>query len=278
MEGWIKLHRKTLDNPVVCKDSDYLSVWIYLLLNATHQEYDTLFKGKRITLQKGQLITGIISISKKMKVNKDKVQRILKSFENDKQITQQTSNKNRLISIINWNEYQDIDKQNDKQVINKCKTTDKQLITNKNVKNIKNDKNDKKVNIYSENEKSKKIKEEKIHFAEFVSMTNAEYEKLISTYGKEFADQCISTLDNYKGSKGKTYKDDYRAILNWVVKRVQEDGFKPNPNAKNQEEQKEISYSCDIFTDQEYAQIMKGKMSKEEQLRIVKERTGEENV
>lgn len=141
MEGWIKLHRKTLDNPVVCKDSDYLSVWIYLLLNATHQEYDVMFKGKRITLQKGQLITGTISISKKMKVNKDKVQRILKSFENDKQITQQTSNKNRLISIINWNEYQDIDKQNDKQVINKCETTDKQLITNKNVKNIKNDKN-----------------------------------------------------------------------------------------------------------------------------------------
>lgn len=141
MEGWVKIHRKILDNPISCKDSDYLAVWIYLLLNATHKEYDALFKGKRITLQKGQLITGTISISKKMKVNKDKVQRILKSFENDKQITQQTSNKNRLISIINWNEYQDIDKQNDKQVINKCETTDKQLITNKNVKNIKNDKN-----------------------------------------------------------------------------------------------------------------------------------------
>lgn len=46
-----------------------------------------------------------------------------------------------------------------------------------------------------------KKEEEKIHFAEFVSMTNAEYENLISTYGKDFADQCIYTLDNYKGSK-----------------------------------------------------------------------------
>lgn len=46
-----------------------------------------------------------------------------------------------------------------------------------------------------------KKEEEKIHFAEFVSMTNAEYEKLVSTYGKNFADQCIYTLDNYKGSK-----------------------------------------------------------------------------
>ena len=141
MEGWIKLHRKILDNPIITKNSETLAVWIYLLLNATHQEYDTLFKGKRITLQKGQLITGIISISKKLKINKDKVQRILKSFENDKQITQQTSNRNRLITILNWNKYQDIDKQNDKQVINKCETDDKQVITNKNVKNIKNDKN-----------------------------------------------------------------------------------------------------------------------------------------
>ena len=47
-----------------------------------------------------------------------------------------------------------------------------------------------------------KKEEEKIHFAEFVSMTNAEYEKLVSTYGKDFADQCILQLDNYKGASG----------------------------------------------------------------------------
>lgn len=65
-----------------------------------------------------------------------------------------------------------------------------------------------------------KKEEEKIHFAEFVSMTNAEYEKLISTYGKDFADQCIRKLDDYKGSSGKTYKSDYRAIGSWVVDEV----------------------------------------------------------
>ena len=67
-----------------------------------------------------------------------------------------------------------------------------------------------------------KREEEKIHFAEFVSMTNAEYEKLVSTYGKDFADQCITTLDNYKGASGKTYKSDYRAILNWVIEKVKQ--------------------------------------------------------
>lgn len=70
------------------------------------------------------------------------------------------------------------------------------------------------------NNKTKKEQEKKIHFAEFVSMTNAEYDKLVSTHGKEFTDQCITILDNYKGSNGKTYKSDYRAILSWVVDKV----------------------------------------------------------
>lgn len=79
---------------------------------------------------------------------------------------------------------------------------------------------------------NKKGQEEKKHLAEFVSMTNAEYEKLVNTYGKKFADQCVFVLDNYKGSSGKKYKSDYRAILNWVIKRVKEDGFKPQEEIK----------------------------------------------
>ncbi|MFR5508211.1 MAG: hypothetical protein ACLTKT_03225 [Clostridia bacterium] len=67
-----------------------------------------------------------------------------------------------------------------------------------------------------------KKEEEKIHFAEFVSMTNAEYDKLVSTYGKDFVDQCINSLDNYKGSSGKKYKSDYRAILSWVIDKVKQ--------------------------------------------------------
>lgn len=76
-------------------------------------------------------------------------------------------------------------------------------------------------NTNTNNEKENiKEKETKIHFAEFVTMTNAEYEKLVSTYSKEFADQCIEVLDNYKGSSGKKYKSDYRAILTWVIDEV----------------------------------------------------------
>lgn len=82
----------------------------------------------------------------------------------------------------------------------------------------------------NENKVNKKEQEEKIHFADFVSMTNAEHQKLVSTYGTEFTDQCITVLDNYKGANGKTYKSDYRAILNWVIDKVKEQ------QAKNKKE------------------------------------------
>lgn len=147
MEGWIKLHRKLLDNPIIMKDNDHLAVWIYLLLNATHTEYDTLFKGKRTTLQPGQLITGRKSIAEKLEISEYKVQRILKLFENEQQIAQQTTSRNRLISILKWNEYQQNEQQNAQQVHNECTTNAQQMHTNNNVKNINNGNNEKNIII-----------------------------------------------------------------------------------------------------------------------------------
>lgn len=124
MDGWVKIYRKLLDNPIVAKDGDYLSVWVYLLLNATHTKYDALFKNKRITLLPGQLITSRKSISSKLKINENKVQRVLKCFEIEQQIEQQTSSQNRLISILNWNEYQQSEQQNERQVNNERTTSE----------------------------------------------------------------------------------------------------------------------------------------------------------
>ena len=68
----------------------------------------------------------------------------------------------------------------------------------------------------------KKSEPEKKKYAEFVRMTEKEYEQLVGKYGLPFTTACIEELDNYKGAKGKTYKNDYRAILSWVVDRVNE--------------------------------------------------------
>ena len=135
MEGWIKLHRKILDNPVINKDADYLAVWIYLLLNATHKEVSAIFKGKKILLIPGQLITGRKSISDDLSISESKIYRILNDFKSEQQIEQQTSNKNSLITILKWNEYQNNEQQNEQQMNNKRTTNEQQVNTNKNERN-----------------------------------------------------------------------------------------------------------------------------------------------
>lgn len=135
MEGWVCLYRKILENPIICKDSDYFAVWCYLLLSATHKKTSALFKGKKIVLLPGQLITGRKSIAKKFKIDESKVQRILKTLENEQQIEQQTSSQNRLITIINWYQYQKIEQQNAQQVNNECTTSEQRVNTNNNETN-----------------------------------------------------------------------------------------------------------------------------------------------
>lgn len=127
MSGWIKLYRTILENPVICKDAEHFAVWSYLLLKATHTEMEVIFAGKKMTLQPGQLITGRKQIAEHFKIAESKVQRILKKLESEQQIEQQTSNKNRLISIVNWNVYQKSEQQTEQQVNNKCTPSEQQI-------------------------------------------------------------------------------------------------------------------------------------------------------
>lgn len=60
----------------------------------------------------------------------------------------------------------------------------------------------------------------KERYADTVTMLEEDYRKLIEKYGEENTKKMITVLDNYKDSKGKTYTNDYKAILSWVVDKV----------------------------------------------------------
>lgn len=81
--------------------------------------------------------------------------------------------------------------------------------------------------------------DKKLKYAENVRLTVDEYGTLLGLYGKAATEKFVEILDNYKGASGKTYKSDYRAILNWVIKRCEKDypglvvkggGAKTNPD------------------------------------------------
>lgn len=93
--------------------------------------------------------------------------------------------------------------------------------------------------------KTAKKKVEKKQYAEFVSLKEEEYQKLVYGYGQGAADKFIEELNLYKGSTGKTYKSDYMTILNWVTEKVDKKypGLiqRPAPAAVQKSEQTEAS-------------------------------------
>lgn len=101
------------------------------------------------------------------------------------------------------------------------------------------------------------IKEEKNKYSEYVYMFEKEYNSLIDKYGKHNTQKMIEKLDAFKGSKGKTYKDDYRAILNWVVEACKVktlddiNEYENHMQIKKEERKKAYSESADPQTIQQ---------------------------
>lgn len=134
--GWIKLHRKLLDNPLRTKPS-WAWLWVVLLLKANHEDTEFFFNGRKVLCKKGQLVTGRLELATEIGLSPSSVERALKHLEIEHQIGQQKTTKYRIITILNWDKYQIVDSKTD----NKWTTNGQQKDTNKNVKNEENDKN-----------------------------------------------------------------------------------------------------------------------------------------
>jgi len=122
-------------------DPDYLALWVWLLIQANHKPQKEILGGKVFECQPGQFTTGRKQLSVLSGINQFKIERILSLMETEQQITQQTTNTNRLISIINWKDYQQDAQQIAPQMHNGCTTDAQQLHTLEECKELKNEKN-----------------------------------------------------------------------------------------------------------------------------------------
>jgi hypothetical protein len=98
---------------------------------------------------------------------------------------------------------------------NDCLTTDQRLTNDKLRKNKKEKKEEEKEKIKKENAPLP----EKIHFRDFVTLTQAEHDKLLALHGAPEFTRMLDLLNSYKGRSGKTYNSDYHAMDSgsWVV-------------------------------------------------------------
>ena len=109
MNGWIKLHRPLLDSSVwTSANAEGRVILITLLLSATPTPYKTLWEGKEIVVQPGQIITSIEGICALtgMLVTPQNVRTMLRKCKQAGFLTEEVAKRGRLITIANWGVYQ----------------------------------------------------------------------------------------------------------------------------------------------------------------------------
>lgn len=135
--GWIKLYRKSLDNPYVSKSAIHLGLWSYILMRATRAPKKVNFKGKVIELKPGQFTWGRKQAAEELRVPLSTLRRILTCFESGGLIGQQTSNKCSLLTVLKWELYQESGQHFGQQMANKWPSNGQQMATKQEVKKLR---------------------------------------------------------------------------------------------------------------------------------------------
>jgi uncharacterized phage protein (TIGR02220 family) len=102
MAGWVKLHRifKTWE---WYGAPNHLAVFIDLLLHANYE--DGKYRG--ISIPKGSLTTSSGKIADRTGLSRQQVRTVLSNLQSTSEITIKTTNKYSMISVTNWDKYQD---------------------------------------------------------------------------------------------------------------------------------------------------------------------------
>ena len=126
MEGWIKLYRKFCEWEWF-NISEMVHLYIHLLLNANQKDGE--WRG--ILIKRGQILTGLNSLNEKTGISIQTLRTCLLRLESTNEITSKVTNKYRIITIIRYDDYQNINgvtnklnnKQNNKQLTSNQQST-----------------------------------------------------------------------------------------------------------------------------------------------------------
>lgn len=134
-DGYISLYRSLLESAFY-KRSEYVHLWIHLLLKANHKDSKFLWNNQERIIKRGQLITGRKTLSKETGINESTIETILNLFETQHQIQQQKTNRFRCITIIKYEQFQNFNSSFNNQLT----TNSQQNNTNNNNNNDNNKK------------------------------------------------------------------------------------------------------------------------------------------
>lgn len=134
--GFIKLHRKILDWEWY-DDPNCMRLFLHCLLRANFK--DNNWRG--IIIKRGSFLTSIDTLSKETNLSISQIRTSIKKLKSTREIASLSHARHSVITIVEYDSYQSIDKLDDIDVTLESQTSDIEIATNKNVKKEKKVKN-----------------------------------------------------------------------------------------------------------------------------------------
>ena len=135
-KGYIIIARKIRESRSYTRGVEYGGLMLELLLRANHSEKFVY----GIKCQRGQCIVSVVKLSETLKLSRSKTNRMLKHLENDKFLILKADSQKTVISICNYDIYQDVKlykrTTNGQQTDIKRTTNEHQTDTNKECKEL----------------------------------------------------------------------------------------------------------------------------------------------
>lgn len=136
MQGWIKLHRSIQENEFYFSERfTKAQAWIDLILLANHKPATIFLRGVEVNLSRGELARSQVTLASRWKWNERTVNKFLKMLEKREMIHIRSTNVTTIVSIRNYNLYQDSTEQS---TVQETEQSTSRIQTDKNDNNEKN--------------------------------------------------------------------------------------------------------------------------------------------
>ena len=204
-EAFIKIHRKMLDWEWY-KDTNTFCLFIHCLLIANWKE--GRFMGEIIP--RGSFVSSYSQLAQQTNMSIQNVRTAISHLKSTGELTVKSHAKYSVFTVVNYCQYQDDNRQPNKQLTNNQQATNKQLTT---------------IEEYKEKKEEKEVKNIKHIYGEYkhVRLTDEERDKLMNEYGEAETTDAIRYLDEYIEMKGYKAKSHYLAMRKWVFDAIKKE-------------------------------------------------------
>lgn len=113
MVGWISIHRKFQENWIwkSAEPFDRRSAWLSMLFKANYEDTKAVIDNTLIDIKRGSFVTSESKLAKEWRWGRKKVRTFLDTLENDKMLVKKRVAKYTVITVENWELYQNIESQ-----------------------------------------------------------------------------------------------------------------------------------------------------------------------